>query len=209
MTANQPLNGQPAAEPTPQLVRDFWDHMNDLYGSRVARKEDAIEMRLAALVLSRMGILEREAFLRRFTTVIGKTIYTPFEVGVESEAYPLWGQLTVCVHEHQHIEQLLREGRIPFSVKYLASSAARAAYEAEAQRCDLEMHFWRYGTIRNPRPMAEKLSHYGCSAEDVAMAEKMLRQSIDVIERGGLTNRASQKAIAWLDQHATQLKVVT
>jgi hypothetical protein len=209
MTPQRPLNGQPQAEPTPKLVREFWDHMADLYGSRVVRKEKAIEMRAAALVLSRMGILDREAFLRKFTTVIGKTVYTPFEAGVESQSYPLWSQITVCVHEHQHIEQLLREGRVQFSVKYLASSAARAAYEAEAQRCDLETHFWRYGTIRNPRPMAEKLRHYGCSAEDVAMAEKMLRMSIDVIERGGLTNRASQKAIAWLDEHAPELKVAS
>ena len=58
-------------------------------------------------------------FLGSFTTTIGKRIYTPFDIGVPDERYDLWGQISVCVHEHQHVEQLLRDGWLKFAGRYL------------------------------------------------------------------------------------------
>lgn len=193
-------------EPTPELVRDFWRHMTRAYGTRIIDKNSAWEMRLVGLFLSRIKVLDKDDFLRRYTTTIGKRIYTPFDVGVPDDRYGLWGQISVCIHEHQHVEQLLRDGWLKFAGRYLISSAARAAYEAEAYRCNMELHFWRHGEIPDLQLLAKRLEHYGCSQGDIDMVERMLELSAETVRRGGIVNRASQKAIAWLNRNAPELK---
>jgi len=193
-------------EPTPELVRGLWRHMTRTYGTRVVDKDKAWEMRLVAAVLARMGIVDRREFMRRYTTTIGKRIYVPFDIGNSDARYDLWGQITVCVHEHQHVEQLLRDGWLKFMGRYLLSSAARATYEAEALRSNLELTFWRFGRIPDLGRLARKLSDYACSDADIAMVERMLELSAETVRRGGVVNRASQKAIAWLERHAPELK---
>ncbi|HRY90250.1 MAG TPA: hypothetical protein P5305_20395, partial [Rubrivivax sp.] len=56
--------------------------------------------------------------------------------GCEGGGWSLWGQLAVCVHEHQHVEQLDREGWFKFAGKYLLSSAGRAAFEVLPRTLD-------------------------------------------------------------------------
>jgi hypothetical protein len=183
-------------ELSPELVRDFWRHMTGAYGTRVIDKSSAWEMRLVGMFLARINVLDEEEFLRRFTTTIGKRIYTPFEVGVPDEHYNLWSQISVCVHEHQHVEQLLRDGWLKFAGRYLVSSAARAAYEAEAYRCNMELHHWRFGELPDLGRLARRLEHYGCNQNDIDMAERMLELSAATVRRGGVINRASQRAIS-------------
>ena len=193
-------------ELSPELVRDFWRHMTGAYGTRVIDKSSAWEMRLVGMFLARINVLDEEEFLRRFTTTIGKRIYTPFEVGVSDDHYDLWSQISVCVHEHQHVEQLLRDGWLKFAGRYLVSSAARAAYEAEAYRCNMELHHWRFGELPDLGRLARRLEHYGCNQNDIDMAERMLELSAVTVRRGDVINRASQRAISWLEQHAPALK---
>ena len=193
-------------ELSPELVRDFWEQMTGAYGTRVIDKSSAWEMRLVGMFLARINVLDEEEFLRRFTTTIGKRIYTPFEVGVPDEHYDLWSQISVCVHEHQHVEQLLRDGWLKFAGRYLVSSAARAAYEAEAYRCNMELHHWRFGELPDLGRLARRLEHYGCNQHDIDMAERMLELSAATVRRGGVINRASQRALSWLEQHAPGLK---
>ena len=176
------------------------------YGTRVIAKANALEMKAAAYALGLMGVLDAEAFLRDYTTTIGRRIYVPFEPGRDADGWSLWGQLAVCVHEHQHVEQLDRDGWLKFAGKYLLSSAGRAAYEAEAYRCDMELHFWRTGEVLDPKTLAAKLKHYACTSTDVEVAEKALTMSAATVRRGGIVNRASQKAIAWLNVHAPAFK---
>ena len=199
------MSGRPRGasfEPTPETVRALWRHMTGLYGTRVVDKASAVEMRLAAFALGKMGVLDPEAFMRRYTTTVGRRIYVPFEVGRPDERHDLWSQVVVCAHEHQHVEQLLRDGWLRFAGRYLLSSAARAAYEAEAYRSNLELAFWRTGEVPDPGRLAARLRDYGCTGADVAMAQRMLELSAETVRRGGVANRASQKVIAWLEAHA-------
>jgi hypothetical protein len=76
---HSPLTGAEASE----LVRAFWDFMTREYGSRAISKANAVEMKLAAQALGLMGVLDTEAFLRDYTTTIGRRIYVPFEPGRE------------------------------------------------------------------------------------------------------------------------------
>ena len=192
--------------PTSKHVRDFWRHMTRAYGTRFVNKNSAWEMRLVGMFLNRIGMLDKDDFMRHYTTTIGKRIYAPFDIGVPNDDYDLWDQISVCAHEHQHVEQLLRDGWLKFAGRYLISSAARAAYEAEAYRCNMELHYWRFGEIPDLRQLAERLEHYGCDQGDIDMVERMLELSAETVRRGGIINRASQKTIAWLERYAPELK---
>ena len=67
-----------------------------------------------------------------------------------------------------------RDGAFAFALRYLTSRAARAAYEADAYRCNLELHHWHTGTIRSPRELAERLRSYGVRQADIDVAETTL-----------------------------------
>ena len=179
--------------------------MQDHYRTTVVNKRDALEMQLVAQALDALGIQSRDRFLRNFTTTLGRRIYTPFEVGSPRGGWDLWSQVVICVHEHQHVVQHDREG-LSFEVSYLADRAARARWEAEAYRSNLELHFWRYGTTPSARRISEVLGDYGCRPEDVDVAAKSLALSAVSIRKGAVINEATHVALGWLDEHVPRLR---
>lgn len=194
------------SQPTPEQVRAFYAHMLDHFGASVVNKQNAVEMQGVALLLSQLGILDHSAFLKRFATTLGRRIYVPFEVGEPQEGWSLWSQITVCAHECQHVVQYDRYRPLGFAWQYVATKAGRARLEAEAYRCQLELHFWRTGEILPAHELAASLQHYGVSDTDVKTAETMLRVSGESVRRGAIVNRASAVAIDWLTRHAPELR---
>jgi len=194
---------------TSQLVRDFWLHMQQHYGSTVVAKNDSAVMAAAAMLLDTLNILDKERFLKDFVTTLGKTIYIPFKLG--DDDWSLWDQTKVCVHEHQHVVQGERDGWATFGSRYLSSSSWRAGYEAEAYGCDLELEFWKGGHGFNPYDYAlwrvRALKSYGCTEADISQAAAMLGIRAGVVVQGVVENDASKVAIAWLDQHAPDLRI--
>jgi hypothetical protein len=89
---------------------------------------------------------------------------------------------------------------------YLTDRTERARLEAEAYRCHLELHYWRWGVLPDPRELAETLGCYGCAPADVDLAERMLRIWAVPIRHGAVLGEASQVAIAWLDEHVPHLR---
>jgi hypothetical protein len=200
-----PVVGKVFVDIQPEEVWAFWRFMQDHYRTTVVNKRDALEMQLVAQALDALGIQSRDRFLRNFTTTLGRRIYTPFEVGSPRGGWDLWSQVVICVHEHQHVVQHDREG-LSFEVSYLADRAARARWEAEAYRSNLELHFWRYGTTPSARRIAEVLGDYGCRPEDVDVAAKSLALSAVSIRKGAVINEATHVALGWLDEHAPRLR---
>jgi hypothetical protein len=182
----------------------LWAHMTDHFGTRVIDKSEAVEMRLIARLLDALRIVDRERFLSNFATTIGRRIYLPFQIGRGDEA-DLWHQIVLCAHEHQHVAQHDRQG-LRFELGYLTDRATRARLEAEAYRCHLELHYWRWGTLPDARELAERLGSYGCRPEDIDLAERMLRIWAVPIRHGAVLGEASQVAIAWLDEHVPHLR---
>lgn len=189
----------------PDEVVAFWRHMQERFGTVTVNKADALEMQVVAGVLNALGVLDKEHFLRNFTTTIGRKIYAPFEVGSPDAGWDFWSQVVVCVHEHQHVVQHDREG-LSFELSYVADRAARARFEAEAYRSNLEMHFWRYGTTRSARGLAELLHDYGCRVEDVEVAAQSLALANVSVRQGAVLNEATRAALDWLDAHAGRLR---
>jgi len=186
--------------PTPEMVRALWAYMTSCYGTRVIQRTDAVEMKVAAHLLNLIGVVDVKTFMTRSATTLGKHIYIPFKIGVEGDHWSLWDQITTCVHEHQHIVQYKREGQT-FMWKYLLRSAARAHYEADAYRCDLELQYWRDGNLPDVHALAELLRNYKCNETDIAVTEKQFNLSIKTLEQGAVINEASRRAIRWLEDY--------
>jgi hypothetical protein len=195
------------SEPTPELVKNFWAYMQSEYGSDVIQKADSALMKLVAKFLDVADIQDDETFMTRFTTTLHNNIYIPFELGDPSR--DLWGQIRLCVHEHQHIEQGQREGWIKFGGEYLTSPSYRANYEAEAFGCDMEMEYWRQGTGFDAKAYGQQrvevLKMYGCKPEHIEQAKQTIALRADVLVQGGLENKCSQLAVDWLNTHAPEL----
>lgn len=195
-----------AQELTPRQVMDFASHMKHVFGASIVRKEDALEMRLAARILEWAGIMPRDAFMNRFATVIGRTLYLPFVPGDAKTQEALWRQIVTLTHEMHHIVQRDREGCGRFEWMYLTSTAERARIEAEAYRTEMELTYWRTGRVPSPRRLASRLRSYGCSEADVAVTEVALTMSQAMVERGAVLSKATREALAWLQAHVPHLK---
>jgi hypothetical protein len=174
--------------------------MTNSYNTRVIQRVDAVEMKVAARLLNLIGVVDVKTFMARSATTLGRRIYIPFTTGIERDHWSLWDQITTCVHEHQHVVQYEREGQT-FMWKYLLRSAARAHYEADAYRCDLELQYWRDGSLPDVHALAELLRNYKCNETDIAVTEKQFNLSIKTLEQGAIINEASRRAIRWLDAY--------
>lgn len=200
-----PVVGKVFLDVQPEEVWAFWRFMQEHFHTSVVNKRDALEMQLVAQALDALGVQSRERFLRNFTTTIGRRVYTPFEVGVPRGGWDLWSQVIVCVHEHQHVVQHDREG-LSFEVSYLADRAARARWEAEAYRSNLELQFWRTGTTPSAQRTASVLKDYGCRDGDIEVTAKSLALSAISVRKGAVINEATHVALGWLDEHVPRLR---
>jgi len=197
--------------PSPDTVKSFWDYMQQEYSSKIVAKDESAVMKVAATLLDTLNIQDKEQFMQNFVTTLHRTIYIPFDLGESHPQWSLWGQIRVCVHEHQHIEQGDRDGWATFSTRYVTSSSFRASYEAEAYGCDMEMEQWRLGSRFDPHKYAidrpRSLKSYGCSSEDIEQARQILSIRAGFVAQNLVETRASQRAIQWLNQHAPNLRI--
>lgn len=184
-----------------QTVIDFWGAMTEHFRTRVVDKHDAPEMRAVAWFLEQAGILDSQAFMTRFSTTIGETIYVPFEIG-EGSDLARWAQMSTCVHEHVHVEQYRCGGALKFFSRYLLDRTERAKIEAEAMRANLEMDWWRLRKLRDIPTQAEKLRSYDLHDEHIAFVATYLELSAPSIRKGAVSSEPSRIARQWLDTNA-------
>jgi hypothetical protein len=187
-------------DPTSEDVVEFWKAMQHQYATTRIDKANSAEMKIVAELLGLLGVLDKKAFLEKYTTTIGDKIYAPFTPGVPTADWSLWSQIAVCVHEHHHVYQDRAAGGLRFEWDYITSSAKRAHYEAEAYRTNMVME-WKYqGRMINPLYLAKLLANYGCSISDIEVAEKMLRLSMPAIKQGAIASDVCRWATIWLDK---------
>jgi len=199
-------------EPTADIVRGLYAHLAETYGARVVPKAGSSLMSAAGWGLGALRTIgfrvpDPAAFASRYVTTIGSTVYVPYEVGVESGPWTRWVQIETIAHECEHVAQRRRMGA-SYEVAYLTSTRERAHLEADAYRCNLELHHWRHGRVPAGLPgvLAASLRDYGCSDADVAVTERHLRASAVSVRQGAVVSEAAYHALRWLDAHAPHLR---
>ena len=192
-------------ELTPQMVKDFYNYMSGLYGTKIVSKKDSNFMKVVGAFLGLMKIQDKETFMSKYTTTIGKTIYVSFDIGGTTDKNVLESQFSTCVHEHQHVVQYNRSG-FDFMLEYLFQHDQRAKYEAEAYSTNIEIYHWYTNKLLDTKDLANKLLDYGCDANDVLVAKKIMDANVKVIQYGGIIHESSKEAIAWLNKNAGSLK---
>ncbi|MFT4703765.1 MAG: hypothetical protein ACI81R_001457 [Bradymonadia bacterium] len=181
---------------TPDLVRSLWQHYAERYGTKTVPKPASPLMRLSAVSLNALGYMSADEFAR-YTTVIRHRIYTIREPGSDESC--LWRDVSLAVHEHQHVVQWRREGFVRFALKY-ANQHARAAYEAEAYGCDLEMAAWAGRPVPSPESLARTIAGYSCGELAVASARSELDATAEWANNGEVRNESSRVAVAFLTE---------
>jgi hypothetical protein len=187
---------------TSQLVKDFYAAAMKQYKAEIISKEDSGLMKLIAGFLDGIGVLNKDDFMKRFTTTIGSKIYCPFEVGVD-QGYDLWRQISVLVHELTHVQQY-DESPAEFVLKYLLYKSDRATYEAVAYASDLEMHWWMYGNGYDVKQRAQSLLSYGLKQEHCDYASEYLAIYDDIFRQGGGVSPVAAWAKEWLNLHGAK-----
>jgi len=189
--------------PTSKDVKDFWQFMQKKYNTTIIQKKDSAEMKFVAEFLDLLGILDKQAFLNRYTTTLGKKIYVPHPIGSDLPGWDLWGQIVICVHEHVHIDQDNKAGDLIYEWAYVTNTASRTQYEVEAYRTGMELDWRYYHRMRTPKEIAATLKNYACTPTDIKVAEKALALAVPAIKAGALTTEVSQAAAKWLDARFT------
>lgn len=189
------------SEPTPEQTRAFAKHMVREFGATLHEAGDPIGFTIG------LGLRIVGMDPSRYATTLTDHIFTPFRFGEQMLGWSLWDQMSVLAHECQHVEQWRRRNLL-HGYDYITSAARREGIEAECLSANVELHFWRYGMVESwyPRARAEGLRAYGCSAQDVVVAEKHLRSIGASAKRGLVISRAARVAVAWLEQHAPEIK---
>lgn len=184
---------------TPELVRNFFAFMSKKYNSTFESKANAAEMKLISQALNYFSITDGAAFLSRFTTTIGKTIYIPFVIGIPDDNYSLLGQIIVCAHEHQHIIQSNKAGEAVFAMRYLLDPTWRASYEAEAYRVSMAVTSYLTGIAPETTPYLESIKSYGLGSDELDFFRNYLESSLPVIASYNTPDESARVSINWLD----------
>jgi hypothetical protein len=196
------------SEITPAQVQAYYTFMAAQYHATLVHKADSALMTVIAKALGLMGVLDQQAFLTRFTTTVGHTIYLPFTPGIATADYDLWWQVATLAHECQHIVQYERSGAAEFAWTYLTQHASRATYEVEAYTANLELYWWRYHQLIPPATLAGYLTSYACSAADIQVATRQLALRALSVEHGAVVTDTVKVALGWLNQHVPALHTV-
>jgi len=203
------LFGDAMSDPTKEQVQALWVHMSAKYGSVIVPKSSSEFMQVVSQLLGKMHISDPDNFMLYYTTTIANCVYVPFEIGVDNGIWSLWDQIGVCAHEHHHIEQQERIGPATFDWRYLTDADSRARFEAEAYICQVELDFWRKGTLDyRPEDLSIELRGYGCNDDQVAIASDVLRLLGKTVLAGGVLNKSSRDVINWMNQFAPEVREV-
>ncbi len=188
---------------TPEMVKGLWDFLSQTYQTEIVPKEKSLVMKVVAQTLDLLQITDKQSFMTRFTTTLGRVIYVPFTPGVPTPLHSLESQLSIAAHEHQHVIQLdAKGGGFTFMYNYLASQAWRAAYEAEAYRVSMTMQYRLRGSMSSPMSYALLLKSYGIDQAGQDYAAEFLDLAVPSIRRGGIPDEAARVSLYWLqDNH--------
>jgi len=188
---------------TPELVRKLWAEALDHFGAKSVDKEDSDFMEAVGGFLDGIGVLDKEDFLERFTTTIGRTIYRPFDIGVEDGGWDLESQVMILTHELVHCEQY-EDGPVEFCVDYVVSRSARADFEAKAYAADMEINYFLTGELYDIPTRAASLLYYGLNQSHVDLVVSVMESISETVVQGASVNDVAAWVLNWLEENGVE-----
>lgn len=184
-----------------ELVRRYVDAMASTFGAHLGKRGAVLDGALTVLGTSPSD----------YATTIGHELMTPAPLGtVELVAlgWSPWSQISVVAHECMHIVESDETGLVEHAWSYLTSGSRRQELECRAMLAQLELEIWRRGVVAEwwPRVYADALRAYHVSDADLSVAERYLRAAAATVRAGGIITPSGRVAIAWLDEHAPELR---
>jgi hypothetical protein len=185
---------------TPEQVKAFYVAACKQYDAEIVDKNDSRLMKITAGFLDGIGVVDKESFMRDFTTTLGSYIFVPYTPGVATDQYTLEDQVAICVHEIQHVVQF-DDDPVGFMVLYLTNKSARAEFESAAYAADLE---WSWKTRQKGYDIARRaqsLLSYGLKQEHCDFMRQYLEVQDDVFRQGGAVSPVVAWAWRWFEEH--------
>jgi putative lipoic acid-binding regulatory protein len=77
-------------DPTPELIKDFWLYMTTTYNSKAIGKADSEFMAVVAGFLSRLKIMDQDAFMKETPSSVGHWLYVSHDSSAADETKFPW-----------------------------------------------------------------------------------------------------------------------
>lgn len=186
---------------THAMAHGLWQHFHERYYTALVDRYQDDEMAGVRQVLDLMGLRGHGMFLRSHALTIIDVIYIPFAPGQVSEQWHPVFQAAVAIHEHHHVLQAELSGAMGYIGSYLTRRDARASYEADALRTNMEFGYWLSGVMPDPGQLARGVLAYGCDDRDAARVQGYLERTVPVIESGEVLSETVRVATDWLTEN--------
>ncbi len=167
--------------PTKEQVIAFWAFMTEKYHIKVREKATSRFMKICAVLLDALGIMDQTKFMERYHTKIGDYLWIVCDVG-EGDAEERAHQISSIAHECGHAIQRQRWTPFFFSLFYLISREFRASREIEAYCINMYLFYWYTEEHLNVHRLANKLYGYGCKKKQVTRAYETFLDEMTNIE---------------------------
>jgi hypothetical protein len=191
---------RPMKKLSKKLVLDYHTYMSRKFHFQIIDKGGSDLMYLVSNALEILGIMDKDAFMKRYAITIvnpftdEKFVYIPWTPGDGSQAARAM-QIRVLAHETEHT---IQGEDLKFVPRYFYSKSRRAHYEALAMRAELEIWYYLYGTPMDTARAAQRLKAYRVRSGDIRVTKKELDLANKVITRGAIGTDAGKAAISWL-----------
>lgn len=196
---------------TQEIVREFCrDHLASRNAKEVDKNDSAL-MDLFGQALETLRIQDKEQFKTGFVSTFdfgpaGKYCYTPVPFGTSEDRWVLIGDVAVCVHEVQHLDDAKAQGFIYFGGCYLLNNASRTLDETTAITAFVEMYYFLTGTIPSAELVVSSLQHYGLTSDHVEVARACVQSITPTLLAGGIGTSSAKDAIKWFQSRYPQLR---
>jgi hypothetical protein len=134
--------------------------------------------------LEKMGVEDKEDFLKKCSITINRDIYLNFRIGDSSIPYS--AQIATVAHECEHVAQGRKIGVAVFYMRYFSSTAHRSEFEARAFAVSLEVLYRITGKMPDIEKLASRILWYKCTDTDAQIIEKHLAIIANTLSRGGI-----------------------
>ena len=166
-------------------IKKFYIQMAALYDASFINKEDSNLMKAVGLFLDTITVMDKEIFLKQYTTTFWGKIYLSYEVGEIPSSIKdneklinqeFISQISTLIHELHHVLQF-KQNPFIMPLEYLLDHSKRAMFEAQAWSSGIEFKYLQGIPLKEKtfNIYANKIKNYDGTDDDVIMIKEKLK----------------------------------